>query len=121
MSRTQKRARRQKPPSWEQGEARRGDRRAVGHCHARFRAGEPTPEEFFAPEDPNPNDERQIAATAAKLAREEILPGADAVEAKKERRAARAGSRSRTVRASCILNCTTLSDWKADAQAIRIG
>lgn len=40
-----------------------------------------TPEEVFTPEDLN-EEQRQIAATAAKFAREEILPAADAIEAK---------------------------------------
>ncbi len=40
-----------------------------------------TPEEVFAPEDLN-EEQRQIAATAAKFAREEILPAAEAIEAK---------------------------------------
>src|ERR1700757_1266396 len=39
------------------------------------------PAEVFTPEDLNP-EQRQIAATAAQFAREEILPIADAVEAK---------------------------------------
>jgi alkylation response protein AidB-like acyl-CoA dehydrogenase len=40
-----------------------------------------TPEEVFTPEDLN-EEQRQIAATAAKFAREEILPAAEAIEAK---------------------------------------
>jgi len=40
-----------------------------------------TPQEVFTPEDLSP-EQRQIAATAAQFAREEILPIADAVEAK---------------------------------------
>ncbi len=40
-----------------------------------------TPQEVFTPEDLSP-EQRQIAATAAQFAREEILPLADAVEAK---------------------------------------
>jgi len=40
-----------------------------------------TPEEVFTPEDLN-EEQRQIAVTAAKFAREEILPNAEAVEAK---------------------------------------
>src|SRR5215469_8211550 len=40
-----------------------------------------TPAEVFTPEDLSP-EQRQIAATAAQFAREEILPIADAVEAK---------------------------------------
>jgi alkylation response protein AidB-like acyl-CoA dehydrogenase len=40
-----------------------------------------TPEEIFTPEDLN-EEQRQIAATAAKFAREEILPAAEAIEAK---------------------------------------
>jgi butyryl-CoA dehydrogenase len=40
-----------------------------------------TPEEVFTPEDLN-EEQRQIAATAAKFAREEILPNAEAIEAK---------------------------------------
>jgi alkylation response protein AidB-like acyl-CoA dehydrogenase len=40
-----------------------------------------TPAEVFTPEDLN-EDQRQIAATAAQFAREEILPAADAIEAK---------------------------------------
>jgi alkylation response protein AidB-like acyl-CoA dehydrogenase len=40
-----------------------------------------TPQEVFTPEDLN-EEQRQIAATAAKFAREEILPAAEAIEAK---------------------------------------
>jgi alkylation response protein AidB-like acyl-CoA dehydrogenase len=40
-----------------------------------------TPAEVFTPEDLN-EDQRQIAATAAQFAREEILPAAEAIEAK---------------------------------------
>ena len=40
-----------------------------------------TPEELFTPEDLN-EEQRQIAATAARFAREEILPNAPAIEAK---------------------------------------
>jgi butyryl-CoA dehydrogenase len=40
-----------------------------------------TPEEIFTPEDLN-EEQRQIAATAARFAREEILPCAPAIEAK---------------------------------------
>lgn len=40
-----------------------------------------TPEEVFTPEDLN-EEQRHIAATAAAFAREEILPAADAIEAK---------------------------------------
>jgi butyryl-CoA dehydrogenase len=40
-----------------------------------------TPEEVFTPEDLN-EEQRQIAATAARFAREEILPAAAAIEAK---------------------------------------
>ena len=40
-----------------------------------------TPEEVFTPEDLN-EEQRQIAVTAAKFAREEILPAAEAIEAK---------------------------------------
>ncbi len=40
-----------------------------------------TPEEVFTPEDLN-EEQRQIAATAGKFAREEILPAAEAIEAK---------------------------------------
>src|SRR6202789_3765026 len=40
-----------------------------------------TPAEVFTPEDLN-EDQRQIASTAAQFAREEILPAADAIEAK---------------------------------------
>ena len=40
-----------------------------------------TPVEVFTPEDLN-EDQRQIASTAAQFAREEILPAADAIEAK---------------------------------------
>jgi alkylation response protein AidB-like acyl-CoA dehydrogenase len=40
-----------------------------------------TPEEVFTPEDLN-EEQRQIGATAAKFAREEILPAAEAIEAK---------------------------------------
>jgi alkylation response protein AidB-like acyl-CoA dehydrogenase len=40
-----------------------------------------TPQEVFTPEDLNP-EQRQIAATAAQFAREEILPLGDAIEAK---------------------------------------
>ncbi|HEY1903876.1 MAG TPA: acyl-CoA dehydrogenase family protein [Terracidiphilus sp.] len=40
-----------------------------------------TPAEVFTPEDLN-DEQRQIAATAAQFAREEILPAADAIEAK---------------------------------------
>jgi alkylation response protein AidB-like acyl-CoA dehydrogenase len=40
-----------------------------------------TPQEVFTPEDLSP-EQRQIATTAAQFAREEILPLADAVEAK---------------------------------------
>ncbi len=40
-----------------------------------------TPQEVFTPEDLSP-EQRQIAATAAQFAREEILPLVDAVEAK---------------------------------------
>jgi alkylation response protein AidB-like acyl-CoA dehydrogenase len=40
-----------------------------------------TPEETFTPEDLN-DEQRQIAATAARFAREEILPGAPEIEAK---------------------------------------
>jgi alkylation response protein AidB-like acyl-CoA dehydrogenase len=40
-----------------------------------------TPQEVFTPEDLSP-EQRQIAATAAQFAREEILPHVDAVEAK---------------------------------------
>ena len=40
-----------------------------------------TPEEIFTPEDLN-EEQRQIAATAARFAREEILPRAAAIEAK---------------------------------------
>jgi butyryl-CoA dehydrogenase len=40
-----------------------------------------TPQEVFTPEDLSP-EQRQIAATAAQFAREEILPVAEAVEAK---------------------------------------
>jgi butyryl-CoA dehydrogenase len=39
------------------------------------------PAEVFTPEDLN-DDQRQIASTAAQFAREEILPAADAIEAK---------------------------------------
>jgi len=41
-----------------------------------------TPAEVFTPEDLN-EEHRQFAATAAQFAREEILPAADAIEAKK--------------------------------------
>ena len=41
-----------------------------------------TPAEVFTPEDLTP-EQRQIAATAAQFAREEVLPQADAIEAKK--------------------------------------
>jgi len=40
-----------------------------------------TPAEVFTPEDLN-EDQRQIASTVAQFAREEILPAADAIEAK---------------------------------------
>src|SRR6202789_4147154 len=40
-----------------------------------------TPAEVFTPEDLN-EDQRQIASTAGQFAREEILPAADAIEAK---------------------------------------
>jgi alkylation response protein AidB-like acyl-CoA dehydrogenase len=40
-----------------------------------------TPEEVFTPEDLN-EEQRQIASTAAQFAREEILPAAEAIEAK---------------------------------------
>jgi butyryl-CoA dehydrogenase len=40
-----------------------------------------TPEEIFTPEDLN-EEQRQIAATAARFAREEILPSTPAIEAK---------------------------------------
>src|SRR6202453_357200 len=40
-----------------------------------------TPAEVFTPEDLN-EEQRQIASTAAQFAREEILPVADAIEAK---------------------------------------
>jgi butyryl-CoA dehydrogenase len=40
-----------------------------------------TPEEIFTPEDLN-EEQRQIAATAARFARDEILPAAPAIEAK---------------------------------------
>jgi alkylation response protein AidB-like acyl-CoA dehydrogenase len=40
-----------------------------------------TPAEVFTPEDLN-EEQRQIAATAAQFARDEILPQADAIEAK---------------------------------------
>src|SRR5579863_7931591 len=40
-----------------------------------------TPAEIFTPEDLN-EEQRQIAATAARFAREEILPRVDAIEAK---------------------------------------
>ena len=40
-----------------------------------------TPSEVFTPEDQSP-EQRQIAATAAQFAREEIEPAADAIEAK---------------------------------------
>jgi len=40
-----------------------------------------TPSEIFTPEDLN-EEQRQIAATAARFAREEILPRVDAIEAK---------------------------------------
>jgi len=40
-----------------------------------------TPAEVFTPEDLN-EEQRQIAATAGQFAREEILPVADAIEAK---------------------------------------
>ena len=40
-----------------------------------------TPAEVFTPEDLN-EEQRQIASTAAQFAREEILPAADAIEAK---------------------------------------
>ena len=40
-----------------------------------------TPEEVFTPEDLT-EEHRQIAATAAQFAREEILPATDALEAK---------------------------------------
>ncbi len=40
-----------------------------------------TPAEVFTPEDLN-EEQRQIAATAAQFAREEILPNAAAIEAK---------------------------------------
>jgi alkylation response protein AidB-like acyl-CoA dehydrogenase len=40
-----------------------------------------TPAEVFTPEDLN-EDQRQIAATAAQFAREQILPAAEAIEAK---------------------------------------
>jgi butyryl-CoA dehydrogenase len=40
-----------------------------------------TPVEVFTPEDLN-EEQRQIAATAARFARDEILPAADAIEAK---------------------------------------
>jgi len=39
------------------------------------------PAEVFTPEDLN-EDQRQIASTAAQFAREEILPAADAIEAR---------------------------------------
>lgn len=41
----------------------------------------PTPAEVFTPEDLN-SEQRQIAATAAQFARDEILPAVDAIEAK---------------------------------------
>jgi len=41
-----------------------------------------TPAEVFTPEDLN-EEQRQIAATAAEFAREEVLPNVDALEAKK--------------------------------------
>ena len=40
-----------------------------------------TPDEIFTPEDLN-EEQRQIAATAARFAREEILPRVAAIEAK---------------------------------------
>ena len=40
-----------------------------------------TPAEIFTPEDLN-EEQRQIAATAAQFARDEILPAVDAIEAK---------------------------------------
>ena len=40
-----------------------------------------TPADVFTPEDMN-EEERQIAATAARFAREEILPATEAIEAK---------------------------------------
>ena len=40
-----------------------------------------TPAEVFTPEDLN-EEQRQIASTAAQFAREEILPAAEAIEAK---------------------------------------
>lgn len=40
-----------------------------------------TPAEIFTPEDIN-EEQRQIAATVAQFAREEILPAAEAIEAK---------------------------------------
>jgi len=40
-----------------------------------------TPDEIFTPEDLN-EEQRQIASTAAQFAREEILPAAEAIEAK---------------------------------------
>ena len=41
-----------------------------------------TPAEVFTPEDLN-EEQRQVAATAAQFAREEILPAATEIEAKK--------------------------------------
>ncbi len=46
-----------------------------------FSAGTRTPAEIFTPEDLN-EEQRQIAATAAQFAREEILPATPAIEAK---------------------------------------
>ena len=40
-----------------------------------------TPAEIFTPEDLN-EEQRQIASTAAQFARDEVLPAADAIEAK---------------------------------------
>jgi butyryl-CoA dehydrogenase len=54
---------------------------AIAAAGGSFLIDSRTPDEVFTPEDLN-DEQRQIAATAAQFAREEILPAADAIEAK---------------------------------------
>ena len=55
---------------------------AIAAAGGSFLLDSRTPDEVFTPEDLN-DEQRQIAATAAQFAREEILPAADDIEAKK--------------------------------------
>ena len=50
-------------------------------CRRQFSLESRTPDEVFTPEDLN-EEQRQIAATAERFAREEILPRIAAIEAK---------------------------------------